>query len=61
MLKKISLPVRKRTWSDDDIRCLRLSAAQGMTLDSLSKLLKKTPAAVRTKASLHGISLQIAR
>jgi hypothetical protein len=57
MRKSFLLPPPKTSWTDQDVRTLRDSAAQGMSLSALCRILGKTPSAIRNKAALHGIAL----
>jgi len=45
------------TWSTDDLQKLRSLAQQGMSIDDISRLLKRSTSAIRNKAGMQGISL----
>lgn len=57
MRRNFSLPTPRTSWTDQDVRTLRDGAAQGMPLNALCRLLRKTPSAIRNKAAMHGIAL----
>lgn len=48
---------RKRLWSSTEIRQLRELAARGEKINDIAVVLRRSSAAVRTKAAMHGISI----
>ena len=45
-------------WTNDDLRRMRELVASGASLQSIALQLRRTPKAVRTRATLHGLSLR---
>lgn len=45
-------------WSLGDVRRLRELAAQKVPVEAIAATLRRSPSAVKNKASLHGISLR---
>jgi hypothetical protein len=52
---------RGNEWSSADLRFLRELASTGKPLDAIAATLRRTAAAVRNKAGMHGISLKTRR
>lgn len=55
------LPAARKSWSSEEIRKMRELAAQHVSIEMMSAVLRKTPSAIRNKAAMHGISLQQSR
>jgi len=57
-MSTFSMPARlSNTWTMDDIKRLRELAVSGLSLETIAVKLRRTPSAVRNKATMHGISL----
>lgn len=52
------LPAAPASWSVQDLNELRTLAATGLSLAALAQRLRRSPSAIRNKASMHGISLR---
>ncbi|HEY6644825.1 hypothetical protein [Povalibacter sp.] len=48
----------KQAWSSEDIRLLRQLASDGLPLEIIAARLRRSPSAVRNKATMHGVSLR---
>jgi len=49
---------RARPWTADEIRIIRTSIEGGRSVAEIARELKRTEAAVRYKARLHGVALE---
>ncbi|UFX41927.1 hypothetical protein HAP47_0021765 [Bradyrhizobium sp. 41S5] len=49
--------VKRREWTQDDMKTMKALAKQKAGVAKIAKKLKRTPAAVMVKASLLGVSL----
>jgi hypothetical protein len=58
MVQLSFLPCVRTSWSSEEIRRLRELAEDGVGVDVISTILRKTPSAIRNKAGMHGISLK---
>jgi hypothetical protein len=58
MVRLSFVPHVRASWSSEEIRRLRELAGDGLGVDAISAILRKTPSAIRNKASMHGISLR---
>jgi len=47
----------RREWTKDDVRQMKMLAKQKVGADTIAKKLKRTPAAVKMRASVLGVSL----
>ena len=47
----------RREWTKDDVRQMKMLAKQKVGADAIAKKLKRTPAAVKMRASVLGVSL----
>jgi hypothetical protein len=47
----------RREWTKDDVRQMKMLAKQKVGADTIAKKLKRTPAAVKVRASVLGVSL----
>jgi hypothetical protein len=57
-MRSFSMPTRlSNSWSSEDIQLLRQLAVSGLSLETIAVKLRRTPSAVRNKATMHGISL----
>lgn len=53
-----STPSVNAPWSINEVRRLRELAAQHVSLEMVAHALRRTPSAIRNKATLHGISIR---
>lgn len=60
-MRSIFVPAANSSWSGGEVQRLRELAAQGVSIQDISELLRRTPSAIRNKAAMHGISLRAAR
>lgn len=58
MIHSIRRSLPANTWSTEDIRLLRQLATSGASLETMAVTLRRTPSAIRNKATMHGISLR---
>ena len=57
-MRSMLLPSVSASWSCEQVRRLRELAAQCVSIETMSALLRRTPSAIRNKAAMHGISLR---
>lgn len=50
--------MKNGSWSDDDLRTLRLYAEQGRSIYRIAAALNRTASGVRSMAQRHGISIR---
>lgn len=50
--------MKKGSWTEDDLRTLRLYAAQGRSVYRIAAALNRTASGVRSMAQRHGISIR---
>lgn len=53
-----SLSAASNAWSLADVRLLRELAGNNVPLEAIAMTLRRSPSAVKNKASMHGISLR---
>lgn len=58
---KTFIPAAIVSWTQDELRTLRTMARSGASIDVISRVLNRTPSAVRNKAGLQGISFAASR
>ena len=59
-MQSMFLPAARSSWSSEEIRRMRELAAQNVSIETMAALLRRTPSAIRNKATMHGISLRVA-
>jgi hypothetical protein len=58
-MRSFSLPVRPiKTWSTEEIQQLRQLAVAGESAEAIAMKLRRSPSAIRNKATMHGFSLK---
>jgi hypothetical protein len=59
--RQFTIPKPSAIWTTEALRMLRQLADAGTPLETIAARLRRSPSAIRNKASLHGISLKQAR
>ena len=57
VLKRVSIPARRRAWSPADVNFLKQSARRGTPAPKIANKLRRTEGATRQKAFSMGLSL----